>query len=109
MKTWFLAVLLLTPAVGCLQFRGTGPIFGDGPTAKPSATNPAAMILPDGTAPVLPAAPPPPAPAHLISAADIDAANHADAVKKLVDEIEQDRRAADRFPNYSSVSRVERK
>jgi hypothetical protein len=45
----------------------------------------------------------------LVSPSDIDASNHKEAVRKLVEEIELDRKATDEFPNYSSVSRIERK
>lgn len=104
MRTWLLAVALLSPAVGCLQFRGTGPIFGEGTGGPPPPVPTDAL-----GAPIIPEAPPPPAPSNLISAGEIDATNHADAVKKLAEELEQDRQAAERFPNYSSVSRIERK
>jgi hypothetical protein len=107
-----LGLVLFAPAVGCLQFRPTGPIFGGDaaePQLKPSKTNPNAMIAVDGTAvPVLPDAPPPPAPAHLVSPGEIDVTNHKDAVRKLMEEIQLDQKAADQFPNYSSVSKVER-
>jgi len=108
-----LILVLLSPSVGCMSFRPTGPIFGEDavqPTMKPSKTNPNAMIAIDGVPPpVLPDAPPPPAPVSLVSPGEIDASNHKEAVRKLVEEIELDRKATSEFPNYSSVSKIERK
>ena len=113
MRKLLLSVVLLSPAVGCMSFRPTGPIFGGDappPTMRPSKTNPNAMIAIDGVPPpVLSEAPPPPAPVHLVSPGEIDSTNHKDAVKKLVEEIELDRKATAEFPNYSTVSRIERK
>lgn len=113
MRNLLLSVLLFAPAVGCMQFRPTGPIFGADqppPTMVPSKTNPNAMIAVDGVPPpVLPDAPPPPSPVHLVSPGDIDATNHQDAVQKLMQEIELDTKATADFPNYGSVSRIERR
>jgi hypothetical protein len=93
-----------------MQFRPTGPLFADQPGLKPSKTNPNAMIDRDGTAmPVLAEGPPPPAPAYLVSPNEISATNHEDVARRLADEIEQDRRATEQFPNYATVSKVERK
>lgn len=116
MRQLLLGLTLLAPAVGCMSFRPVGPVFGDDappesrPTMRQSNTNPHAMIAIDGVPPpVLADAPPPPAPVNLVAPGDVDAANLSDAVRKLADEIHQDRRATDQFPNYSHLSRIERK
>lgn len=116
MRKLLLGLTLLAPAVGCMSFRPVGPVFGDDappeakPTMRPSKTNPHAMIAIDGVPPpVLADAPAPPAPVNLVAPGDVEAGNLQDAVRKLADEINQDRRATDQFPNYSHISRIERK
>jgi hypothetical protein len=58
----------------------------------------AAARVPDG--------PPPPAPVQLVSAAEIDPENPEQAVRKLAEEIDADRKAVDQFPNYPKLSHV---
>ena len=114
MKKLFLVLLLLLPAVGCMSFRATGPLAGQmgapAPTTKQSRTDPNAQIALDPLGvPTLPEAPPPPAPTQLVTPSEIDAANAGDAVKKLMQEIETDRKMTEQFPNYPVVSKIERK
>jgi hypothetical protein len=113
MRKFLLGLVAVVPMVGCMSFRATGPLLGEDAapaTMRPSKTNPNARIAIDGVPPpVLLDAPPPPTPVNMISPGDIDKANHQDAVKKLVEEIDLDRKATADFPNYSSVTRIERK
>ena len=114
MKKLFLVLLLILPAVGCLSFRPTGPLAdqmgASAPMTKPSRSDPNAQIAldPQGV-PALPEAPPPPAPTNLVTPSEIDAANAGDAVKKLMREIETDRKMTEQFPSYPVVSKIERK
>lgn len=104
MKKVLLGVLLLLPAVGCMSFRPVG-VFDPTGDAK-RAVGPEGMKAMEAAARVPDAPPPPPAPVQLVSPADIDPDNPADAVRRLSEEIEADRKAVDDFPNYPKVSRV---
>ena len=111
MRKFLLPRVLFSPAVGCMQFKPVG-ILNDAPppTTKASKTNPNARIALDPEAvPPLKEAPPPPAPANLVGPGEIDTKNYKEAVRKLAEEIDQDRKATDQFPNYSTVSKIERK
>jgi hypothetical protein len=93
-RTLLLGTLLLLPAVGCMQFRPVGILDPEGNSRQPVEVAPP------------PEAPPPPAPVQRVSPADIDPDNPQEAVRKLAEEIEADRKAVDQFPNYPRVSKV---
>jgi hypothetical protein len=103
------AATILGLSVGCLQFRPTGPLAD--PDQQQANRNRPADIVPDtADLPKMATAEgPPPAPTQLVSADDISATTSADAVKKLTEEIVQDRNAAADFPNYSKVSKLKMK
>ena len=101
----YLSLLILLPAVGCTPFKPVGILDPNGEAKR--NLDPMAVAEAEGMR--IPEAPPPPAPAQLVSAADIDPANPDDAVRKLAAEIESDRKAADGFPNYPKMSRVRAK
>jgi len=109
MKKLLLGIaLVVLPAVGCMQFRPTGPLV-DTATLR-AREQQAAPIVPDtADLPKISEGPTPPAPTQLINADDISAGNSADAVKKLAAEIDQDRTATADFPNYSRVSNLKAK
>jgi hypothetical protein len=89
-----LGTLALLPAVGCMQFRPVGILDPEGVYSRP----------PEVATP--PEAPPPPAPVQLVSPNDVDPNNPQEAVRKLAEEIDADRKAMDQFPNYPRVSKV---
>lgn len=102
MRKLLLGTLLLIPAVGCMSFRPVGVLDPTGDAKQaigPEGMQAAAARMPD--------APPPPAPVQLVSPAEIDPDNPAEAVRKLTAEIDADRKAVDQFPNYPKVSRVQ--
>lgn len=94
MRKLLLGTLLLLPAVGCMQFRPVGMLDPGGESQRPPEVAPP------------PEAPPPPAPVQLVSPSEVDADKPQEAVRKLAEEIAEDRKAAERFPNYPKVSRV---
>lgn len=100
-----IVALLLIPCIGCLGFRPTGVLAEDAPPNEAEIV----QLPPDlDGMPKLTEGPPPPAPTHLVNPADITAENHREAVERLKEELERDRKAADDFPNYSKVSHVKR-
>ncbi len=107
MRTLLLGLVVLLPAVGCMSFRPVGVFDPNGDAKK--AVGPEGLKAMEAAARVPDAAPPPPAPVQLVSPADIDPDNPADAVRRLSEEIDADRKAVDEFPNYPKVSRVKMK
>lgn len=97
MRKLLLGTLALLPAVGCMQFRPVGILDPEGLASRPPEVAPP------------PEAPPPPAPVQLLSASDIDPDKPHEAVRKLAEEIDADRKAVDQFPNYPRVSQVKTK
>jgi hypothetical protein len=102
-----LGTLLLLPAVGCMSFRPVGVLDPNGDAKK--AVGPEGMRAIDAAAGRIPDGPPPPAPVQLINPADIDADDPAEAVRKLSEEIDADRKAVEQFPNYPKVSHVKQR
>lgn len=91
---------------GCVGLRPVGPMAGafTQPAPKPPAgvrTEPAK----DG-APTLPPAPPPPAPALLVSPGEVTDATADEMARKLEAELEADRKSMEAMPRYSEVSVV---
>jgi hypothetical protein len=103
-RTLLLGVLVLAPAVGCMSFRPVGVFDPNGEARR--AVGPEGMKAMEAAARVPDPPPPPPAPVQLVSPADIDPDDPADAVRRLSEEIDADRKAVDDFPNYPKVSRV---
>jgi hypothetical protein len=112
MKSFFVlsAAMMLGLSVGCIQFRPTGPLADPG-EMKAARERPADIVPDTADLPkmAMSEGPPPPAPTQLVSADDISATTSNDAVKKLTEEITQDRNAAADFPNYSKVSKLKLK
>ncbi|MCU0704438.1 MAG: hypothetical protein MUF18_10725 [Fimbriiglobus sp.] len=104
MKKLLLGLLLVLPAVGCMSFRPVGMLDPTGESRR--EVGPEGVKAVEAAARVPDAPPPPPAPVQLVSADDIDPANPAEAVRKLSEEIDADRKAVDEFPNYPRVSKV---
>ena len=103
MRKLLLGTLMLLPAVGCMTFRPVGVFDPTGEARK--AVGPEGMRAVEAAARI-PDGPPPPAPVQLVSASEIDPDNPAEAVKRLSEEIDADRKAVDQFPNYPKVSHV---
>ncbi len=103
MRKLLLGALLLAPAVGCVSFRPVGVLDPTGEAKR--AVGPEGIRAMEAVARV-PDAPPPPAPVQLVSPGEIDPANPEEAVRRLSEEIDADRKAVDQFPNYPTVSHI---
>lgn len=98
----------LVGACGCVGVRPVGPMADVFPKAPPPK---AAKVgeAKDGSAPALVPAPPPPAPALLVSPGEVSEATAEDMAKKLEQELDADRNAMDAMPRYAEVSVVGKK
>lgn len=104
MRKLLLGTLLLLPAVGCMSFRPVGVLDPTGASRR--EVGPEGMRAIETVARMPESGPPPPAPVQLVSADEIDPNNPGEAVKRLSEEIDADRKAVDQFPNYPKVSHV---
>lgn len=108
MKRILILALALVPSFGCM-FKAVGPLAGKGGTPVRSSTNPNAIATaPKDIAamPVIPDAPPPPAPLRTVNTGDVTPETAHDAATKLRKELQQDRAATEAMPNYTEVSRI---
>ena len=112
-KPLLLAALAATlTSTGCFSLQPVGLMakqLGSRPAPTKSADG--ATVIPAADAPagpLLAKAPPPPVPSSLVSPEEVSAATAADAVAKLVQELDADRQALANFPNYAEVSTVPR-
>ena len=111
MKRLILLGLLAAPALGCTTLKPVGPLTAGKDPQKPSSGLPSALVTAPkdlGAMPTFADAPPPPEPTRAVSAGDVTAAGAHETAKKLTDELDRDRKAADAMPYYSEVSRVPR-
>lgn len=104
MRKLLLGTVLLLPAVGCMSFRPVGMLDPTGASRRD--VGPEGVKAIESAARVPDSGPPPPAPVQLVSPNEIDADNPAEAVRRLSEEIDADRKAVDQFPNYPKVSHV---
>ncbi len=98
------AILLMTAGLmlvgsGCLHFKPIGPLAG---LAAPSADGGTT----DAPEPILREAPRPTLPSVYVTPSEITPANADEAVKRLAQELETDRRSMDAMPRYAEVSIV---
>ena len=110
MKRFLLLGLLAAPALGCTSLKPVGPLIGKS-TPTRSVDQPNAIVTSPrdiGVMPMFEDAPPPPPPTRGVTVGDVTPGDAHAAAKKLMQELEQDRKAADAMPNYTEVSRVPR-
>jgi len=110
MKRILLLGVLAALTVGCNSFKPVGPIIGKN-TPKRSAAQPNAVVTSPkdiGAMPTFADAPAPPAPTRNVVPGDVTTEGANDAAKKLMLELEQDRKAVAAMPNYTEVSHVPR-
>ncbi len=108
MKKLVLVMLFLAPAVGCFSLKPVGPFAKQ--MGKPDVdTSPAAGVTvtpakdaPQG--PMVQAAPAPPPPSLRVTPGEVTEANYADAAKRLMEELEADRKSMESMPRYAEVS-----
>ena len=107
MKRLILLGLLAAPAIGCTTFKPVGPLTTNSPPKR--STDPLAAVLGPkdiGAMPVIPDGPPPPAPIRSVTPGDVTPQTANDAAKKLMQEIEADRKAGEAMPYRAEISRV---
>ena len=110
MKRILLLGVLAALTVGCSSFKPVGPIIGKNAPSR-SATQPNTVVTTPkdiGAMPTFADAPAPPAPTRNVVPGDVTADGANDAAKKLMLELEQDRKAVAAMPNYTEVSHVPR-
>jgi hypothetical protein len=103
-----LALVVLSPGLGCVHFQPIGPLTKDmtveaaavRPTAEGKGVAPKAAV----PTPVIQPAPAPAPPALLVTPAEVTEANHADAVHRLMQELEADRRSMESMPRPAEIS-----
>lgn len=94
-----LALILL--ATGCVHFKPIGPLAGmQGPTSDGKAA-PA-----EAPEPIVREAPRPTPPAVYVTPGEVTAANADEAIKRLTQELDTDRRTMEAFPRYAEISIV---
>ena len=107
MKRLILLGLLAAPAIGCTSLKPVGPFANSAP--KTTTVGPNAIVTGPkdiGTMPQFQDGPPPPAPIRSVTPGDVTPTTGHDAAKKLMQEIEADRKAGEAMPNHVEISRV---
>jgi hypothetical protein len=106
-----LGLLVLLPGLGCVHLQPVGPFAKD--LAGSAPTSPATGVTvttPTDAAPkpIIQPAPAPVPPALLVTPGEVTEANHADAVRRLIEELEADRRSTEAIPRPAEVSVIRR-
>lgn len=100
--------LALVGGLGCVHLQPVGPITnpaGTVPSPPPvRATEATDVPRPPAVTPL----PPPPPPAVFVTPGEVTETNHPDKVRRLLDELEADRKAMEAMPRASEVSIVRR-
>jgi hypothetical protein len=97
-------------SLGCLGIKPVGPMAKmmneEAPPTNPApgVTVTAAKDAPAG--PVIQQAPPPPLPSLKVTPGEVTESNYQDAMRRLIEEIEADRKAMESMPRYVEVSVV---
>lgn len=99
MKRILLLGLILT-GTGCVHFKAVGPL------AQMQGLQPDGNPIPQTPEPIVREAPRPTAPAVYVTPGEVTAANAEEALKRLTQELETDRRTMEAFPRYAEVSIV---
>jgi len=110
-KKLTLGLLMLLPGVGCFHLQPVGPFAkelakGPDPESRPA---PGVTVTPAkdaGQGPVVQPAPAPPPPALLVTPGEVTEANYRQAVQRLTEELEADRKSMEAMPRTAEVSVV---
>ena len=101
--------LALLCGLGCVHLQPVGPLMkpsgeaaADLPKAKVSEAKEVARM------PTLTPLPPPPPPAVYVTPGEVTEANQAEKVRRLLEEMESDRKAMEAMPRPSEVSVIKR-
>lgn len=108
MKKLAIVLLCLVPSVGCFSLKPVGPLAKSmgkqDPDTSPSpgVTVTAAKDAPAG--PMIQPAPAPPPPSLRVTPGEVNETNYNDAARRLMEELEADRKAMESMPRYAEVS-----
>jgi hypothetical protein len=100
--------LALLCGLGCVHLQPVGPLMkpsgeaAELPKAKVSEAKDVARM------PTVTPLPPPPPPAVYVTPGEVTEANHAEKARRLLDEMEADRKAMEAMPRASEVSVIKR-
>lgn len=93
--------LLLIAGAGCVHIKPIGPL------AEWQGLPPDGKAVPDAAPePILREAPRPTAPAVYVTPGEVTSTNADEALKRLTQELDTDRRTMEAFPRYAEVSVV---
>ena len=102
--------LTLMCGLGCLHLQPVGPLMN--PTGATPADDPpktkASEAKDMAAMPTVTPLPPPPPPAVYVTPGEVTEANHAEKARRLLDEMEADRKAMEAMPRASEVSVIKR-
>ncbi len=102
------ALIGLGSGVGCVTLEPVGPFANK--LGSPAGPKPAPSAAPTG--PVMPPLQPAPAPvppALLVTPGEVTEANHKQSVRRLIEEMEADRKAMESMPRTAEVSVIKGK
>jgi hypothetical protein len=105
-----IAAVVLGSGVGCVHFQPIGPLADSlagspAPVRQTAGKGTTVTAAKDASAmPMLPDAPPPPAPTFLVTPGEVTEANHQNSARRLLDEMEADRKAMESMPKYPEMS-----
>jgi hypothetical protein len=94
-----LLFIMMAASTGCMHIEAVGPLA----EAFPNKASLKDAPLPE---PIVKQAGKPTPPALYVTPAEITSANAAEAVKRLQQELDTDRRSLEAMPKYSEVSKV---
>ncbi|MGL6095120.1 MAG: hypothetical protein ACRC7O_04870 [Fimbriiglobus sp.] len=115
MKTFaFLTVgFTLCGGLGCVHLQPVGPMaktLGYEEPRKKSVNGVTVTAAKDASMGLrLPTAPPPVPPASLVTPGEVSDANSEQAKRRLIEEMDADRKAIDKMPRYAEVSVIGKK
>lgn len=104
-------LLMLLPGVGCVHLQPIGPLAQENGAAAPVSPAPGVTVTAPKDAvpkPIVQPAPAPSPPALLVTPAEVTEANHADAARRLMEELEADRRSMESMPRSAEISVIKR-
>jgi hypothetical protein len=107
-KLWIASVLTaLGTSVGCTHFQPIGPLAEmQGMPANPPLGATSKSVAQSAPEPIIREAPRPTPPAVYVTPGEVTNANAAEALKRLQQELDTDRRGMDAMPRYAEVSVV---
>ena len=109
MNKLVLGLLVLLPGLGCVHLQPVGPLAKDFAGSAPISPAPGVTAPKDAVPkPIVQSAPAPAPPALLVTPGEVTEANRADAARRLMEELEADRRSMESTPRPAEISVIRR-